>query len=70
MDPDVKINSGLMEDLSEADKEEFAKSCPTKVYAYDQNKGQVKVEDAVRCTYCNEVSIAHMHELSRGLALP
>lgn len=29
-------------------------SCPTKVYKYNEETKQVDIEDALRCTYCQE----------------
>jgi len=53
-DPDIRLNQASMETLSETQKQEFVASCPTKVYRYDEDSKTVDIEDANRCTYCNE----------------
>eukprot|EP01114_Cavostelium_apophysatum_P005782 TRINITY_DN1695_c0_g1_i1.p1 TRINITY_DN1695_c0_g1~~TRINITY_DN1695_c0_g1_i1.p1 ORF type:complete len:294 (+),score=52.46 TRINITY_DN1695_c0_g1_i1:152-1033(+) len=53
-DPDIRINASRMEELSETQKIEWANSCPTKVYKYDEDSKRVDIEDAVRCMYCQE----------------
>jgi len=53
-DPDVQINQPEMAKLSEEQKKQFAESCPTKVYAYNEQTRQVSVEDAQKCMYCEE----------------
>jgi len=53
-DPDVRLNYRAMEDLTTPQKKEFANSCPTKVYKFDDKTKQVQVEDMARCTFCKE----------------
>jgi len=53
-DPDVRLDQNELEKLSENKKWDFAKCCPTKVFAYREQTRQVVVEDATRCTYCQE----------------
>jgi len=53
-DPEIKINQNRMDELSEQQKSDWANSCPTKVYKYDEETKRVEVEDAVRCMYCLE----------------
>lgn len=53
-EPEVRLNDREMERLDERSKKEFADSCPTKVYAYDEHSRTVTVEDALRCMYCQE----------------
>lgn len=40
--------------MTEQQRQDFAKSCPTKVYKYNESSKQVEIEDALRCTYCME----------------
>jgi len=53
-EPSVIINPTLMESLSDERKREFVESCPTKVYRYDGGISRVDIEDANRCTFCEE----------------
>jgi len=53
-DPDIRINAGRMEELTEQQKIDWVGSCPTKVYKYDEEAKRVEIEDAVRCMYCQE----------------
>jgi DNA-directed RNA polymerase II subunit RPB3 len=65
----VKINSLKFNELSKDQKLEFVKSCPTKVYHYNDRSDTVELQDDVplvnidnslkmksnyKCTYCNE----------------
>jgi DNA-directed RNA polymerase II subunit RPB3 len=50
----VRIDPVELEKLSESKKQDWVKSCPTKVYAYRPDTRQVSIEDATRCTYCQE----------------
>ena len=43
-----------MDLLSESQKIDFVKSCPTAVFAYEEQHRQVVVEDASMCTFCEE----------------
>jgi DNA-directed RNA polymerase II subunit RPB3 len=53
-DPDVRLNYARMEELTEKQKQDFANSCPTRVYRYDEDAHRVDIEDASRCVYCEE----------------
>lgn len=53
-DPDIRINQEAMERLDEDQKQEFVDSCPTRVYGYREARGEVYVENAEKCTYCEE----------------
>lgn len=53
-DPDIRINSNRMEELTDQQKLDWANSCPTKVYKYVEESKRVEIEDAVRCMYCQE----------------
>eukprot|EP01098_Paradermamoeba_levis_P009778 TRINITY_DN4094_c0_g1_i1.p1 TRINITY_DN4094_c0_g1~~TRINITY_DN4094_c0_g1_i1.p1 ORF type:complete len:307 (-),score=58.64 TRINITY_DN4094_c0_g1_i1:240-1160(-) len=54
LDPDIRINYPRMDELSAEKREEWAGSCPTKVYKYNENSRTVEVEDATKCTFCDE----------------
>lgn len=41
-----------MKQLSDQEKRDFVNSCPTKVFAYDEEN--VEIEDAEKCTFCKE----------------
>ncbi|KAL6063444.1 DNA-directed RNA polymerase II subunit RPB3 [Balamuthia mandrillaris] len=56
-EPDIRINQSRMEELDEESKEEWVGSCPTKVYAYNEETGQVTVENPLNCTYCDECKV-------------
>eukprot|EP01112_Ceratiomyxa_fruticulosa_P001158 TRINITY_DN1114_c0_g1_i1.p1 TRINITY_DN1114_c0_g1~~TRINITY_DN1114_c0_g1_i1.p1 ORF type:complete len:301 (+),score=58.74 TRINITY_DN1114_c0_g1_i1:216-1118(+) len=53
-EPDIRINHSRLDEISERQKEEWVKSCPTKVYKYDETTRNVVVEDPLRCTFCKE----------------
>jgi len=53
-EPDIRLNLPRLEELNSAQKQEFVKSCPTKVYKYNDAQHQVEIEDVMKCTYCNE----------------
>jgi len=53
-DPDIRINQSRMEELNETQKQEFVSVCPSKVYKLDEESKKVEVEEAIRCTFCNE----------------
>ncbi|KNC51998.1 RNA polymerase Rpb3/Rpb11 dimerization domain-containing protein [Thecamonas trahens ATCC 50062] len=56
--PEVVINQDLMAELEEADKEEWAASCPSKVFRYDPVSRQVEVvENGRACTFCRECTL-------------
>jgi DNA-directed RNA polymerase II subunit RPB3 len=53
-EPDIRLNQNRLEDLSDQQKQEWVNSCPTKVYRFDEDAKRVEIEDAIRCTFCNE----------------
>eukprot|EP01113_Clastostelium_recurvatum_P012751 TRINITY_DN1663_c0_g1_i2.p1 TRINITY_DN1663_c0_g1~~TRINITY_DN1663_c0_g1_i2.p1 ORF type:complete len:301 (-),score=56.94 TRINITY_DN1663_c0_g1_i2:21-923(-) len=53
-DPDIRLNYNSMEMLSEDQKVEFVKSCPTKVYKYEDASRSIVIEDPLKCTSCKE----------------
>jgi len=53
-EPDVRINKGEMDLLSDRNKAAFVGSCPTKVYKFDEMSRQVDIEDAGNCMFCLE----------------
>jgi len=54
IEPDIRINHDRMEELSEQQKKDFAKSCPTGVYKYNDETRVVEVEQPLKCMYCEE----------------
>eukprot|EP01087_Luapelamoeba_hula_P003022 TRINITY_DN12854_c0_g1_i1.p1 TRINITY_DN12854_c0_g1~~TRINITY_DN12854_c0_g1_i1.p1 ORF type:complete len:307 (+),score=51.07 TRINITY_DN12854_c0_g1_i1:56-976(+) len=53
-EPDIRINEARLDELDARSKEEWALSCPTKVYSYDKHANTVDIEDPMKCTYCVE----------------
>jgi len=53
-EPDIRLNYTRLEELTSAQKQEFVKSCPTKVYKYNEAQHQVEIEEAQKCTHCME----------------
>jgi len=48
------LNTARIEELTDKQKQEWVKSCPTGVYKYDEKTAQVSIEDKMQCTYCDE----------------
>jgi len=53
-EPDIRLNTARIEELTDKQKQEWVKSCPTGVYKYDEKTAQVSIEDKMQCTYCDE----------------
>jgi DNA-directed RNA polymerase II subunit RPB3 len=53
-EPDIRLNYARLDELTPIQKQEFVRSCPTKVYKYNEIQAQVEIEDMMKCTYCNE----------------
>jgi len=53
-EPDIRINHDAMDLLDERQKQDWVNSCPTKVYRYSEDEHTADIEDASRCTYCDE----------------
>eukprot|EP00299_Pterocystis_sp_00344_P013602 c6685_g1_i1.p1 GENE.c6685_g1_i1~~c6685_g1_i1.p1 ORF type:complete len:293 (-),score=46.67 c6685_g1_i1:221-1099(-) len=53
-DPEIKINSQKLHELTSEQKREWADSCPTKVFKYNEDVDTVDIEDATRCMFCKE----------------
>ena len=53
-DPSVRIDRAILSQLDSAQQNAIAESCPTRVYAYDEDIREVVVEDASKCMYCGE----------------
>lgn len=79
LEPDIRLNSARLDELTERQKQEWVKSCPTRVYAYEADARAVRVENPLKCTYCDEckkkadwmgkpglVSIAPKQEVVQG----
>ena len=53
--PIIELNRELIaEQLTPENKRDFVASCPSKVYKYEEKKDEIVIEDAAKCTYCNE----------------
>lgn len=44
----------IQQTLDEEQKRKLVDSCPTKVYAYAEDRAEVYIEDASKCMYCME----------------
>lgn len=53
-EPDIRLNHARIEEMSEQQKQDFVKSCPTKVYKYNETTHGVEIEDSLKCMYCME----------------
>jgi len=53
-EPDIRLNHARLEELTTTQKQDFVKSCPTKVYKYNELQHQVEIEDMSKCTHCME----------------
>lgn len=53
-EPIIHIDRVKMNSLSEKSKRQFVDSCPTRVYTLDERTKEVKIENLLQCTYCNE----------------
>jgi DNA-directed RNA polymerase II subunit RPB3 len=53
-DPDIRLNQERMEELTDLEKKEFVRSCPTEVYKFNEEMRTVEVEQHLKCTYCEE----------------
>lgn len=53
-EPDIRLNLARMDEMTDAQKQDFVKSCPTKVYKYNDATHTVEIEDSLRCVYCME----------------
>jgi len=53
--PRITLNEQLMEQqLNAENKRDLAACCPTKVFSYDEKTEDISVENADKCTFCNE----------------
>lgn len=53
--PRITLNQQLLDQqLSAENKRDLAACCPTKVFAFDEKGEDISIEDADRCTFCNE----------------
>lgn len=53
-EPEIRLNQARMDEMTENQKQDFVKSCPTKVYKYNESTHNVEIEDSLRCMYCQE----------------
>jgi len=50
----VKLNDEILSDYSEEEKLTLVSKCPTGVFSYDENIGNVVVSNPVECIFCKE----------------
>eukprot|EP01128_Nolandella_sp_AFSM9_P000259 TRINITY_DN1042_c0_g1_i1.p1 TRINITY_DN1042_c0_g1~~TRINITY_DN1042_c0_g1_i1.p1 ORF type:complete len:296 (+),score=67.40 TRINITY_DN1042_c0_g1_i1:2212-3099(+) len=60
-EPLITINEKEMTELSEEQRDDFVKSCPTKVYGVNESTFKVEVEDKFQCTFCEECTKKAVH---------
>lgn len=53
-EPKIDINYTKMAYLNSTQKKQFVESCPKKVYSYNSKSGQVEIENASACIFCEE----------------
>jgi len=53
-EPDIRLNLARMDEMTDTQKQDFVKSCPTKVYKYNDTTHTVEIEDSLKCMYCME----------------
>eukprot|EP01111_Echinosteliopsis_oligospora_P018680 TRINITY_DN8704_c0_g1_i3.p1 TRINITY_DN8704_c0_g1~~TRINITY_DN8704_c0_g1_i3.p1 ORF type:complete len:309 (-),score=68.25 TRINITY_DN8704_c0_g1_i3:660-1586(-) len=53
-DPIITLNQSALEEITENQRRDFVKSCPTNVYTFDESEKMVEIENAQRCMYCQE----------------
>lgn len=52
-EPIIELNTNAMETITQKQKEDFVKSCPTKVYELNPN-GKIEVANLMNCMFCDE----------------
>lgn len=52
--PKIRLNDAKLDDLSEENKIKLVKSCPVKVFEYDEQQKKVKIQNLDKCMFCNE----------------
>lgn len=57
-DPQITLNKSRLDELTEEEKKAFVSSCPRNVYAYDEKKGRIDLQDESNCIFCDECVIA------------
>lgn len=53
-DPIIEIDQDEVLNLTHEQKDQFVKSCPTKVYKYDSQTGQIQIDNSRKCMYCED----------------
>lgn len=53
-EPTIELNSTKLAYLSSTQKKQFVESCPKKVFGYNAKSGQVDIENASACIFCEE----------------
>merc|ERR1712176_1339764 len=52
--PQITINRHELNRMQPDEKKEWAESCPTNVYKYDEHLDTVTVDDEMKCMFCKE----------------
>ena len=64
-EPDINLDLNKMEELNEVEKTGFVKSCPSGVYTYDNHSRRVEIQDATKCTFCNDCVLYAEEEIKK-----
>lgn len=54
IEPDIKLDQSLIDELNETQKKEWVASCPSKVYKFNEDTKKVEIDKLTNCTYCME----------------
>mmetsp|Transcript_19266 Transcript_19266/g.32168 ORF Transcript_19266/g.32168 Transcript_19266/m.32168 type:complete len:343 (+) Transcript_19266:80-1108(+) len=54
--PKVELNEAVIDELTDAQAQEFVNSCPTRVFSLDEQQGKISVENSAACMFCDECS--------------
>jgi DNA-directed RNA polymerase II subunit RPB3 len=66
--PDIRLNTDKLNELDESQKREFVRSCPSRVYKYDEVTKHVEIERPLQCTFCDEC-VKKAEALAKGQEL-
>jgi DNA-directed RNA polymerase II subunit RPB3 len=53
-EPKIQINESLMSNLTDSKKDSFVKSCPAKVFKFNEITRSVDIDNPLACMYCME----------------
>ncbi len=50
----LELNEAMLGKMNPEDRREFAASCPSRVFGYDEKNDKVVIEEAGRCNFCRD----------------